>query len=366
MRRTHKAAYSAMVLIAFLSLFEGAARVKEMWRPPVEVDYGLGFYGDLDVFVPVDDQRWQTRPSKTETFLPQRISMPKPAGTVRIALVGGSSVNRLEPLHDDLAGQIAQLGGFEAVDLVNLGGNSYGTGRLRTALAGTLALEPDVVVIYSGHNEEQEQITFRRLISDAPSPVNAALASRSAGFRLLRDRINAVREAWVERWPGLAGGRAPEEWSHPRDATVAVYEENLRAMIAMSHSAGASVLLGVPSGNLLRPDLPRADKEALETVYDRDGWEDGMQAALLALEALPDRAQVTPWEILALRQVAADTGVRLVDVDAAVRSAEPHGVPGETLFQDHCHLNDAGNRLWVSVMAPAIAQVAAEHLAQQR
>ena len=39
----------------------------------------------------------------------------------------------------------------------------------------------------------------------------------------------------------------------------------------------------------------------------------------------------------------------LADVEAAVIAAEPHGVPGETLFNDHCHLNPAGNALLVRV-----------------
>ncbi|NLV40506.1 MAG: hypothetical protein GXY15_04670 [Candidatus Hydrogenedentes bacterium] len=41
----------------------------------------------------------------------------------------------------------------------------------------------------------------------------------------------------------------------------------------------------------------------------------------------------------------AEHGVPLADVEAAVTAAEPHGVPGETLFNDHCHLNPAGNAL---------------------
>ncbi|HRZ16716.1 MAG TPA: SGNH/GDSL hydrolase family protein, partial [Candidatus Hydrogenedentes bacterium] len=61
------------------------------------------------------------------------------------------------------------------------------------------------------------------------------------------------------------------------------------------------------------------------------------------------RHQSSDLENAILRELAAENGVPLADVEAAVIAAEPHGVPGETLFNDHCHLNPAGNALLVRV-----------------
>ena len=57
--------------------------------------------------------------------------------------------------------------------------------------------------------------------------------------------------------------------------------------------------------------------------------------------------------------MASRTGVTLADVEEAVSRHEPHGIPGETLFADHCHLNDRGKDVWLDVYTAAVARVLA-------
>jgi hypothetical protein len=50
-----------------------------------------------------------------------------------------------------------------------------------------------------------------------------------------------------------------------------------------------------------------------------------------------------------IRRIASQHNVPLADVEAAVIAAEPHRVPGETLFIDMCHLSPEGNRILLDV-----------------
>jgi hypothetical protein len=40
-----------------------------------------------------------------------------------------------------------------------------------------------------------------------------------------------------------------------------------------------------------------------------------------------------------------------------VIAAEPHGVPGETLFSDHCHLGPQGNAIFRETIAKSVIGV---------
>ena len=61
-----------------------------------------------------------------------------------------------------------------------------------------------------------------------------------------------------------------------------------------------------------------------------------------------------------IRASAARYHVPLADVEALIIAKEPHGVPGETLFTDHCHLNEVGRSHWIRAYEPLIDQVVAE------
>ena len=73
----------------------------------------------------------------------------------RVLLVGGSNTQLFpgEVLEERLVARSAEAGGRRGWEVVNLGRPGYGSERLRIYLAQAMVLEPDVVVIYTGHNE---------------------------------------------------------------------------------------------------------------------------------------------------------------------------------------------------------------------
>ena len=72
----------------------------------------------------------------------------------------------------------------------------------------------------------------------------------------------------------------------------------------------------------------------------------GKERAQAILSSVP-RHQSSSAENRIIRDLAAQYGVALADVESAVIAREPHGVPGETLFGDHCHLNPEGNKVLI-------------------
>ena len=116
-----------------LATLEISARLFETWVPSREVDFEGGFTPDSRLFREVKEQpgMLETHPEKT-TFLHQEFQRVKPAGTLRVFVVGESSVHQLNEELPDLAERLSTGpdGVRRPVEIVNCGGGSYGSGRL--------------------------------------------------------------------------------------------------------------------------------------------------------------------------------------------------------------------------------------------
>jgi len=90
--------FSLVPVAVLLVALEVGARVYLAYNPPLTVDIGQGFTGTAPLFIPDPDDRVYriTNPDKTMSFQEQRFRAEKPARTLRIAAIGGSSVNYLD------------------------------------------------------------------------------------------------------------------------------------------------------------------------------------------------------------------------------------------------------------------------------
>ncbi len=355
----------SLILLPVVLLFavlEATARIVEIWNPPMQVDVGQGFDKDSLLFHPVAGGFMETNPDKEVSFQKQQFKMPKPPHTMRIFALGGSSVNYLEYefslLEQEL--QKAWSARYDTVEIINCGGLSYGTHRLVLIMAEILHYEPDLVMVYSGHNEfeELQQLHLANL--------EFATAQRTLGYsalyRFLRDmraqkQIGELQEARQRRELATALPDTSKTWAYEftaeeMAARMDAYRDNLAAIITSCRNRGIPIIIGTVPSNLVKPNLPGDSGKQYEEVlrlYEAGQYEEGAVLGRNILKCAVPRHQSSDMENGIIRQLAEEFGVPLADVESAIIEAEPHHVPGETLFSDHCHLNEQGNRIWRKV-----------------
>ncbi len=345
-------------VVVFFGIAETAARIHEHWAPPLPVDIGQGFDGGSQLFVPAKNGYVETNPAKRVSFKEQRFLYEKPDRTLRIFALGGSSVNYLDYEFSQLrqALQTALADRYNEVEVINCGGLSYGTHRLVSVAAEILEYAPDVLLIYSGHNEFEE-VQQMHLAGLRYAPTQRVLSS-SALFRFLRDqwaqrRITALRDAQKNRAMAASVPDSSKAWLHvftPEEIQerMNAFKKNLETILSLANENGIPVIVGTVPSNLFRPNLPGKDGAAYEEVialFNQGRHEEGLRLGREILRKASPRHQSSDAENEIIRQVAREQGAFLADVEAAILAMEPNGIPGQTLFNDHCHLNPEGNSI---------------------
>lgn len=362
--------YSLLPALLLFGGVEGCARLLEVWRPPLTLDHGWGFNEDSRVFVPAGIARntLMTRPEKLASFAPQSFSMPKPENVYRIFALGGSNVNYMYWSLQHLGERLTETPGeTRRFEIINLGGLAYGSHRLRIVASEILGYDPDLVLIYAGHNEFEE-IKHQELVdTDRMSAQKAAYSL--AMLRTLRDlwatidMVRRTRQAEkMELKPEVdfiaAAGHVftPEEIAE----RMALYQENLEAIATACNERNVPVIISTVATNLWAPDLPRRfadEKEQIATRYTSGNYEAGMDIARDVL-ARSERHQASDVENSIIREVAAKHKMSLIEGEALIMEAEPHGVPGETLLSDRCHLTGEGHEIILAAFEKTIRQLA--------
>jgi len=360
--------YSLLPLVVLLALLEGACRIVEIWRPPWKVDYGWGFSADSRLFVPQPGV-----PGKMMTALPKRVCffeqsfvLPKPDRNFRIFLVGGSSINYARYSIEGLTKRLNWLSlGAREFELINAGGEGYGSHRLVPIVAEVLDYDPDLILLYTGHNEFQE-IELLRFVQLRTLPLQKLLY-RSALCRFIRDRVASLQlsrlrrernEELLRMTPKDNGSWEEKHFTQDQiDERMNIYEQNIGLMVSLCRAKKVPIVLSTVASNLWEPRLD--DEGALDRIRDlheRGQYEEGKACAQAALKKY-GRYQSCESENSIIRRLARENDVPLADVEAKVIAAEPHHVPGETLFGDWCHLNPMGNVWLMAAFEEQIVQL---------
>jgi lysophospholipase L1-like esterase len=360
------------LLLAALSVgaLEGGARWYEGMHPSPEVDFSGGFSAGSRVFTEVKGNpgTYRTSELKKIAFVDQIFPRLKQPGALRVAVLGESSVNYLQGDLWAMRGRLAADLHGKKIELINAGGKSYGSERLRLVARELLDYEPDVLVLYLGNNEfeEVEQLgLIRPRFASMMGFFYGCAIVRVATGALFSAHLKELREAHAAKI--LAEGPASAlAWTHsftPQDVVDRMqrFEANLRAMVELYRGRKTKLIMATIPSNLLHPELPLSAMPGYAKVlvaYSQGHFEDASRLGHELLRNTPGRHQSSDLENGILRRVAAESHLPLVDVEAAVTAAEPHHVLGETLFKDHCHLNAAGNALLAGLLEKAIVQAA--------
>jgi len=399
-----------------LRLFVPAPPVR--WEDPY-----VSFASPRPLFVPdAAGTRFETAPERLVAFRPQSFAATKGAKTFRIFCLGGSTVQgrpySVETSFTTWLALTLQAAQPEVEwEIVNCGGISYASYRLVPVMKEVLGYEPDLLILYAGHNEFLEDRTYEALKRTPRILIQLhrtmlglrsyALADRWLAGRRARRASQTVLPADVQTKldlrEGLGSYQRDSRW---RQGIVEHFGQNLQTMVQMARRAGVPIILVNPVSNLkdcppfkseFRADLSPVQRERVTDLWarsDRLDWSqaheklglveqaaaiDDQHAGLLFATGTcyqhigrPDEAKewfvrakdedICPLRILEpmhrlIRETAVQYDLPFVDVRAMIEEHTEDGIPGKEWLLDHVHPTISGHKLIADALYQAIAEM---------
>jgi len=299
---------AVLIVLTPLVLFELVLRL--FAAPPIAyLDDPYVSFGSLDPLFVLDSagERFQTAEERLAFFRRQSFAAAKDPTKFRIFCLGGSTVQgRPYSVESSFTTWLklnvdAAHPGMHS-EVVNCGGISYASYRLVPIMREVLAFEPDLLVIYTGHNEFLEDRTYGH-IKEMPRLLKRlhrgllSLSSYAHAYHFLsahRARSRGVRQPSRTVLPAEVRARLDAEdgpKSYHRDQTwregiIRHFHHNLDTMVQMCRRAGVPVVLVNPVSNLkdcppfkseFSEDLPESQRQhilALLAQADDLSWTD--------------------------------------------------------------------------------------------
>jgi tetratricopeptide (TPR) repeat protein len=240
-----------------------------------EEDPFLGFTSVSPLFEversagPAHTAVYATRPSKLAWFNHQEFELEKPNNGYRIFSFGGSTTFGRPYEHDtsysnwlEILLRAANPSTF--YEVVNVGGVSYASYRIINLMREMLSYEPDLFIVYTGHNEFLEERTYSDILEEAPSLTRLrTVLHRSRSYSLARSLWLGVQDrgreeadrrfqmsgevtAILDQTFGLEQYRRDAE---KREAIEAHFRFNLDKMVDMAEDHGVRLIFVVPASN---------------------------------------------------------------------------------------------------------------------
>ncbi len=232
----------------------------------------ISFSGIRPLFVPDSTgTHLEIAKERQLCFCPQSFTAIKKPNTFRIFCLGGSTVQgRPYSIETSFTSwlklnlEAAQSG--TNYEVVNCGGISYASYRLVPIMREVLKYKPDLIIIYTGHNEFLEDRTYHRLKRiprilirahhgllnlRSYSLANKFIASRRAGSTKNPSSSKTILPTEVSAKLDFKGGlktyHRDDTW---RQGTIEHFRYNLQTMVRISQSAGIPIILVNPVSNL--------------------------------------------------------------------------------------------------------------------
>lgn len=298
--------FSVLVFGVFVLLLEGllaAVGVEPLFQ---REDPYVGFASHVPLFVPSrasdETELLETAGNKLRFFNLQRFDATKALGSRRVFCIGGSTTYG-RPFDDEtsfcgwLRVMLARLDPTRW-EVVNAGGISYASYRAAAVMEELAEYDPDVFVIYTGHNEFLEQRTYSatlampRWLRDSD-----AWLRRSRSYSALRGLVSHLRASTVgqrdrplseEVETILDRSVGPEAYRRDdvlRERILEHFRFNLERMIEIARGAGAAPMLVIPASNRRDCSPFKSEFMAETSPEDRDRWWTRFDAGREALDA---------------------------------------------------------------------------------
>jgi tetratricopeptide (TPR) repeat protein len=410
--RVHPALPGLAITILFFLGAEGILCASGVSTLAEESDPFRGFSERVRVFgLDAEGNEYERSRGASTSFNQQRFLAEKPPEGFRFFVLGGSSAygfpwgaSAAFPRY--LGDAIQTSWPDRIVEAVNAGGMSYASHRLRILAHEVLDYEPDLLVIYGGHNEFVERSFYGKLME------------RPRGLDALRDALHhtrlfsamtrlylSQRDRGGDEAPDLAPNQAlgmnvvredeARVTAEDRHEVRALFEENLRAVVEMATEAGVQIVLcTVPSNSrdwaprrsTFPPGTPSEDRDAvgrhlsngrsalkrgnataaldeleaadqlapghahvlfeLGRTYEALGrWDEARSSYVRARDADGSPTRAVSELNVTIRELAADEDVALIDIERFFETTARNGLLGFNLFEDYVHPTREAHKL---------------------
>ena len=245
---------------------EGLLRLAN-WQPPPQLDDPyLGIRETRPLFVHQPAQQRAVIPdSRQLLFRPESFAWPKPEGEFRIFCLGGSTVQgrpfAIETAFSTwLELSLEQYAPSRSWEVINCGGVSYATYRLVPVVREILQYKPDLLILYTGHNEFLEDRSYAHLkrrpaivrnihhqlsqlrVVQFPQSLWSGNTARQPGTTLATEV-----DALLDYQGGLADYHRDPEW---QQTVIEHFQYNLNKMLQLARQAGVPVILIDPVSDI--------------------------------------------------------------------------------------------------------------------
>lgn len=371
--------------------------------------------GDGNRVLAIEDNR-------LHLFRPAQFTLPKPESVYRVFALGGSTTQG-EPFSTETAFtmwlqvRLQAMLPSRTVEVINCGGLSYASYRVRAICEEVLAYEPDLVVVYTAHNEYLEK---RSYASGAGGLTSSLLRWPAANLRSAqwlssqfhgpaeRERANITMmhrevDALLDYKNGLEDYRRGDAWM---SGVVEHYSWNVRHIASECNRADVPVVFCLPVANQLdcppmkfelSPTLSKDDAEEFTRQFDSavelnaaGKLTQALGQAEQALELDPLHAgclflagrlayslgdypaadeylqaaidndvcplRATSQIEAALRLALQDYDCLQVDAGELFATRSEHGIVGDQWLVDHIHPSVAGHQLLGEAIADALVR----------
>lgn len=353
---------------------------------------------------------FSTAKNRLELFNAQTFSVEKPEHAVRVFCLGGSTTYG-RPYDDEtsfsgfLRNGLVEADPDHHWDVINAGGISYASPRISLLMHELVQYQPDLFILYTGHNEFLEDRTYSSLI-DMPDSVREinGLASHIRTVSVIHRLIHGTNqdveeenefqdvETKLDRAVGPSVYHRDEAW---QSEVAQQFKSNLERIITAAKSVDCPLILVTPASKqrdcepfksehrsgmaaeeLQEFELHFANSKAAFEKAELDQAVEEIQAALNLDEQFA-HAQFLYGEILSamkdyerakeafqkaieedvcplranqelikiVQEVAKAYQLPVIDYVKLIEARSENSIPGEDWFLDHVHPTIGGHRL---------------------
>ncbi|MCF8267049.1 MAG: hypothetical protein K9I69_03115 [Ignavibacteriales bacterium] len=369
--------YFIMVLLPllFIGLIEGGLRIFEYGK-----DYSL--FMKIDNFPgktflnPEITRKYFQGVSNLPSVIPDAFDTDKREGAFRIFVLGGSTTagfpyppNISFPRH--IKRKLGELFPDKRIEVINTGISAIGTFVITDILDEIISADPDLVLIYSGHNEFYGVFGAGSTTRISSSPWLIRLHLNFKDFRLYQLIENIVFSA--AEFTSFPAGKQQNTLmaemisdaeiglnSDTYNDVSAYYRENLERMIRKLKAEKIPVIIGELVSNLQLPPMDKRGgrakelyKAGMQKYRERNFFEaDSLLQKAGDSDEVRFRAPTDFNNII--RETASEFSIPVAATQAIFKKSSSSGICDGEFFTDHVHPDITGNQLLAEAFLTAM------------